>query len=281
MAKQKLLVLIVIGTILAGFFGCGKSQEKQMAGKNSGQQAAQTQKKQIEYFMGKDGAPMVKILAGSFVMGSADGDFDEKPMHTVNLDAFYIDVYEVSNQLYGKFMDATGHKTPKYWKDPEYNAPNQPVVGVTWEDANAYARWAEERLPTEAEWEKAARGKLVREEYPWGYKISHEDANYKGVGTTDRWEGPAPVGSFPPNGYGLYNTAGNVYEWCSDCYGKDYYANSPKKNPKGPESGKHRVLRGGSWSDVPNLLRVADRYFSPSSPETRFGFRCAKDAMPD
>ena len=278
MARFKLPVLIVIGILLIGSYGCGKSQEGHADNKQSEGQATRA-KKENEYFMGQDGAPMVKIPAGKFVMGSNDGDPDEKPMHTVYLDAFYIDVYEVTNARYKKFMDATGHKAPKYWKDSKFNAPDQPVVGVSWQDAKAYSKWADKRLLTEAEWEKAARGKLVREDYPWGYKISHDDANYKGTGIKDRWERPAPAGSFLPNGYGLYNVAGNVYEWCEDWYSKDYYVGASKENPEGPASGKYRILRGGSWSSLPHALRVSDRY-SAASQEPNIGFRCAKDVTP-
>ena len=145
---------------------------------------------------GKDGAEMVLIPAGEFQMGSNYGYNDEKPVHTVYLDAFYMDKYEVTNALYKKFMDATGHKAPAYWNDSSYNAPDQPVLGVSWNDAKAYAEWAGKRLPTEAEWEKAARGGLVGKKYPWGDSISHDDANYGGTGGKDKWDGTSPVGSF-------------------------------------------------------------------------------------
>ncbi|MBD3182425.1 SUMF1/EgtB/PvdO family nonheme iron enzyme [Candidatus Poribacteria bacterium] len=221
---------------------------------------------------------MVEIPAGSFQMGSNNGDPDEKPVHTVYLDTYYIDVYEVSNKLYKKFIDDTGHRKPKFWDDAKFNLPGYPVVGVTWEDAKAYAEWAGKRLPTEAEWEKAARGGLVREKYPWGYGINHDKANYQGTGSKDTWSYTAPIGSFEPNGYGLYHVAGNVWEWCSDWYSPTYYANSPRQNPKGPDSGKGRILRGGGWSSFPPDLRVSERFFSASAPEDKFGFRCAKDA---
>jgi len=224
---------------------------------------------------GKDGAPMVLIPAGDFQMGSNDYD-NEKPIHTVYLDAFYIDIYEVTNAQYKKFMASTGHKSPSYWNDSKYNAPNHPVVGVSWDDAVAYAKWAGKRLPTEAEWEKSAKGGLVGKTYPWGDNLTHDDANYK-------WEHTSPVGSFAPNGYGLYDMAGNVCEWCADWYGNNYYANSPKSNPKGPGSGERRVLRGGSWKlnyvyDYV-YLRVAYRnyYYYPTDGHYNFiGFRCVQ-----
>jgi formylglycine-generating enzyme required for sulfatase activity len=226
-------------------------------------------------FIGKDGAEMVLIPAGEFQMGSNDYD-DEKPVHTVYLDAFYMDKYEVTNALYKKFMDATGHKAPVYWNNSKYNAPDQPVVGVSWHDAKAYADWAGKRLPTEAEWEKAARGGLVGKKYPWGDELTRDYANYYGNGGKDQWSGTAPVGSFDPNGYDLYDMAGNVWEWCADRYDSDYYVESPKDNPQGPSSGTYRVLRGGAWNgDDPDDLRAATRYFNePTLTGSNVGFRC-------
>jgi len=219
---------------------------------------------------------MILIPAGEFQMGYNDGLDDEKPVHTVYLHAFYIDKYEVTNAQYKKFMDATGHRTPYYWDDTNYNAPNHPVVGVDWNDASAYCSWAGKRLPTEAEWEKSARGGLVGKKYPWGDTLTHDDANYYGTGGKDKWDGTSPVGSFAPNGYGLYDMAGNVWEWCADWFDSNYYASSPKSNPTGPSSGSSRVLRGGSWHYYYVFhLRVAARsYFAPSSYYFFVGFRC-------
>jgi formylglycine-generating enzyme len=228
--------------------------------------------------IGQDGAPMVLISAGDFQMGdSLDGMSNALPVHTVYLDAFYIDVYEVTNAQYKKFMDATGYKAPSYWNDPNYNATNNPVVGVSWDDAKAYADWAWKRLPTEAEWEKAARGGLVGKRYPWGDNITHDDANYSGTGGKDVWTYTSPVGSFAPNGYGLYDMAGNVWEWCADWYDSNYYANSQKSNPTGPASGPYRVLRGGSWGGNNGYdLRAAFRYYNaPTYLYSYYGFRCA------
>jgi iron(II)-dependent oxidoreductase len=221
------------------------------------------------------GKDMVLIPTGDFQMGSNDYD-SEKPIHTVYLDAFYIDIYEVTNAQYKKFMDATKYKEPSYWNDSKFNASNHPVVGVSWNDAVAYAKWAGKRLPTEAEWEKSARGGLVGKKYPWGDTLTHDDANYSGTGGKDKWENTSPVGSFAPNRYGLYDMAGNVWEWCADWYDSKYYASSPKSNPKGPGSGKSAVLRGGSWDDYADLdLRVAARFF-PSGDLSLVGFRCVQ-----
>lgn len=243
-------------------------------------------------------SPMVLIPAGEFEMGIDRSEIpelvnwakgydqsamaswfeDETPRHKVYLDAYYIDVYEVTNEMYAKFLKATNHKPPKYWDDPRYNDPQQPVVGVTWEDAKAYCDWAGKRLPTEAEWEKAARGGLIGKRFPWGDDASHDYANYAGTVGTDIWGYSAPVGKFAPNGYGLYDMAGNVFEWCADWYEKDYYSKSPTKNPTGPSSGKTRVVRGGGYGYTVNFLRVSDRFGSyfPSNAYPFVGFRCAK-----
>ena len=222
------------------------------------------------------GAEMVVIPAGEFLMGSpeGEGDDDEHPQHKVFVDTFYMDKYEVTNAQYKQFMDATGHKTPGFWDDEEYNQPNHPVVGVDWYDAKAYCQWAGKRLPTEAEWEKAARGGLVGKKYPWGDNITHDDANYSDTGGKDTWSGTSPVGSFAPNGYGLYDMAGNVWEWCSDWFDSGYYETSPEQNPAGPSSGPCRVLRGGSWLGIETYLRAACRdYGDPTGADYGSGFR--------
>ena len=232
----------------------------------------------------EDGTEMVLIPAGEFQMGDAFGENenrDELPVHTVYMDAFYMDIYEVTNAQYGKFMDATGHRAPTYWDDPDLNGPDQPVVGVNWHDTVAYAEWAGKRLPKEAEWEKAARGGLEGKNYPWGNEIASAGdtflANYgPGDYGADGYGPTAPVGSFPPNGYGLYDMAGNVWEWCADWYDGSYYSRSPYSNPQGPDSGTARVLRGGCWGNPYYGLRVA---FRIGDGPTRtnwdgYGFRC-------
>jgi formylglycine-generating enzyme len=231
--------------------------------------------------IGNDGATMTIIPAGEFVMG--DNDFNDAKVHKVYIDAFYMDVYEVTNAQYKKFMDAGHHYGSKYWYDSNYNAPNHPVVGISWNDAVAYAEWAGKRLPTEAEWEKAARGGFVGQKYPWGDAITHDDANYSGTGGKDVWDMASPVGSFAPNGYGLYDMVGNVCEWCADWYNGSYYTNPPKQNPKGPHSGQWRVLRGGSWSLINvNDLNVANRDFNnPQYEDINVGFRCVMDVLID
>jgi formylglycine-generating enzyme required for sulfatase activity len=223
--------------------------------------------------IGKDGAPMVLVPAGDFQMGSEFGEPDEVPVHRVYLDAFYMDVYEVTNSLYKKFMDETGHKPPLYWEDPRCNAPDQPVVGVTWEDAKAYCKWAAKRLPTEAEWEKAARGGLAGKIYPWG---NEDNTPTAGGGNLQGVSGAFPVGGFPPNDFGLHDMARNAWEWCLDWYSEGYYAKSPENNPKGPDSGEKRVLRGGSWfAGIATPLPVSYRYsIDPEDSSNLIGFRC-------
>jgi len=226
-----------------------------------------------EVFIGKDKSPMVLIPAGEFQMGSDNGESDEQPIHKVYVDEFYMDIYEVTNALYKKFMDATGREAPLYWNDPKCNAPDQPVVGVAWQDARDYCKWAGKRLPTEAEWEKAARGGLVGKDYPWG---DDEGSEAPSGNENPGLSGAYSVGSFPPNNYHLHDMERNAWEWCVDWYGEEYYSVSPDRNPKGPESGEKRILRGGSWfAGVFTPLRIAYRYsYDPLQTSNLIGFRC-------
>jgi formylglycine-generating enzyme required for sulfatase activity len=226
---------------------------------------------------GKDGSEMVLVPAGEFWMGSDENEY-EKPRHRVMLDDFYIDRYEATNALYHKFVSATGRPAPALSKDNDFNGSRQPVVGVSWDDADAYCRFAGKRLPTEAEWEKAARGTDGRR-YPWGDQWEASRAN----STESRRGRPADVGSYPTGAspYGALDMAGNVEEWVADWYTPDYYARSPKGNPKGPEAGTYRVVRGGSWSSSPIFLRAAFRsYYPPVNRRFSGGFRCARGLFP-
>lgn len=247
---------------------------------------------------------MVLIPAGEFLMGSDDGwNNNEQPVHTVYVDAFYMDVYEVTNAQYKRFVDANPQwqkdNIPDKYHDGDYlwhwngnsypsGQGNHPVVWVSWYTAMAYAQWAGKRLPTEAEWEKAARGGLAGQKYPWGNDIDTPKANYdKEIEIGDT----TPVGSYAPNGYGLYDMAGNVWEWCVDAYERDFYARSARQNPiAGKRVGNDfahvpthpsRVLRGGSWNIPAQGLRVANRdSFTPTSTDEDLGFRCARDITP-
>ena len=272
---------------------------------------------------------MVLISAGEFLMGSeAEGTSpDQRPVHPVYLDAFYMDVHPVTNKQYKQFLDDDANKV---WRKPtqKYDSPyfyfwwkwkkrkaakmirkkwieasvffsysylrdwngnefpsgkeNFPVEGVSWRAAMAYAAWADKRLPTEAEWEKAARGGLVQKLYPWGDTPSSDKANFQTHNTT-------AVGSYPPNEYGLYDMWGNVQQWCLDKYDPDFYKHSPRENPISGVNiahivsnyislGDSRVLRGGSWSYNATDLRIANRFYdAPASADDYNGFRCVRE----
>jgi len=225
----------------------------------------------------EEGVEMLLVPGGEFWMGS-DEHADEKPRRRGFLDAFYIDKFEKTNALYAQFIRATGRPRPSHWTNSSPNEPSEPVVRVTWDDAAAYCVWAGKRLPTEAEWEKAARGTDERK-YPWGDHWDRSRANSREtqLGRT------APVGSYPTgvSPYGAHDMSGNVWEWVSDWYESNYYRFSPDRNPPGPSSGTARVLRGGSWNSSRFNLSTTNRYNSSTSPTTLddvIGFRCAKGA---
>jgi formylglycine-generating enzyme required for sulfatase activity len=220
-------------------------------------------------YVAKDGSTMTLVSGGKFTMGSQDGDPDELPAHEVYVDSFYIDVHEVTIGQYKKFMEATGHQKPYFWQ-PELDKKEDPAVGVSCQDAADYATWAGKRLPTEAEWEYAARGGNLEGIYPWGDASDTSHANFKSFGIL-------PVKSLKPNNYGVYDMIGNVWEWCSDWYDKDYYYVSQQKNPRGPATGTHKVLRGGAWHCAEDEIRVSNRYFAlPDAKSFNVGFRCAQ-----
>jgi len=222
---------------------------------------------------------MVLIPAGEFTMGSDEGENDEKPIHKVYLDAYYIDKYEVTNAQYKECVKAGKCKKPydTAWYDNQ-NYSNHPVVYVDWYMADTYCEWAGKRLPTEAEWEKAARGTDGRK-YPWGNNWCETCCNWEEEGKKDGYRGTAPVGSYESgkSPYGVYDLSGNVWEWVADWYSGNYYQNSPYKNPTGPSSEAIRVMRGGSWNfSYPDYFRGAVRiWLDPDSWVNLIGFRCA------
>ena len=249
---------------------------------------------------------MVLIPSGEFRMGSETGEADEKPVHVVYLDAFYIDPYLVTNADFKKFVDANPQWSKdsiseKYhdgdyltlWEKNDYpeDKADHPVVYVSWYAAMAYSKWAGKRLPTEAEWEKAARGRLIDRKYPWG---DTEDITKAG---TQMWQSPprtTSIGEYPPNAYGLYDMTGNVWQWCLDGYAADFYANTPERNPLANTTDMKalvsdyasvetsRVLRGGAWTGDPRLPRVANRdKAEPVRVLSLAGFRCVRDAIPE
>ena len=223
---------------------------------------------------------MVLVPAGEFSMGSPEGDPDEKPAHKVQISAFFMDKYEVTVKQYATFLQESGGDRPAEWKTMNKTAnQNRPVMGVDWAEAARYCKWAGKRLPTEAEWEKAARGTDGRL-YPWGNDPPTPlHANY-GKKEWNNHEALVPVGTLEAgkSPYGIYDMAGNVWEWVSDWYDNDYYKNSPSDSPAGPPTGGFKVIRGGSWNTSARNLRAADRYFDPPSFRSQYvpGFRCAK-----
>jgi formylglycine-generating enzyme required for sulfatase activity len=235
------------------------------------------------------GVEMALVPAGEFQMGSENGHSVERPVHTVYLDAFYMDIYEVTNALYEKCVqagactlpgDSKSYTRSSYYGNAQYD--DYPVIWVDWEQAGVYCAWRGARLPSEAEWEKAARGGLDGKLYPWGDESPDCKKGAKNGAKLDDDGGcnetdTEPVGSYSPNGYGLYDMAGNVWEWAADWYGGNYYASSPSEDPAGPASGDDRVVRGGSWNNRSNGVRSAFRYnAAPDLKSGSVGFRCSR-----
>jgi formylglycine-generating enzyme required for sulfatase activity len=225
---------------------------------------------------------MVYVPAGEFVMGDDYGEFDEVPRHTVYLDAFYIDKYEVNNEEYRRCVKARKCTRSYADRDRRYNAPKHPVVSISWFDAQNYCKWVGgKRLPTEAEWEKAARGTDERR-YPWGNEFKRECVNLRG--DVDGYKYTSPVGTFPcgASPYGAMDMAGNAWEWCEDWWDDKYYAVSPKKNPHGPPKSPRgrRCMRGGTWKyEVAFFVTTTNRSHTfPNKRTPWVGFRCAKSA---
>jgi formylglycine-generating enzyme required for sulfatase activity len=218
----------------------------------------------------------VLIPAGSFTMGDDEGRPDERPAHRVTIGAFRFAVLPVTNEQYAAFLEATGHEQPRFWDDPAFNRPRQPVVGVSWFDAVAYCEWLSAvsggsyRLPTEAEWERAARGGVEGGRYPWG------EESFDGEGGRFQQDATWEVGRAPPNPYGLIDIGFNIHEWCSDWYDAGYYAVSPEDDPTGPPSGERKASRGGAWRHAVKVCRCSARSSIP--PDYRYndyGFRVA------
>ena len=311
MMVRELVVVVLV--IIVVFVGCGEDELDKVKPKEDEGPAG-------SIIWKKDGAKMALIPAGSFEMGDhfpagivEVGDHlgnmdDALPVHRVELDAFYMDIHEVTVGQFKRYLksDSEYWDVTAWWPSPNeptgstkpittYSPMDEdPMFFASWDDAEDYARWAGKRLPTEAEWEYAARGGLVGKKYSWGddESVAREYANYDGIsaipyhlGGRDQWDETAPVGAFKPNGYGLHDMVGNVYEWCSDWYGSDYYSSSPSRNPQGPSSGRSRVMRGGSWrshtywANLPlEVLRVACRAAGrPTYRDSSYGFRCVAE----
>jgi formylglycine-generating enzyme required for sulfatase activity len=257
--------------------------------------------------LSKPTAPdLARIPAGDFLMGAADAEADERPVHRVVVSEFFIGRFPVTQDEYARFVRSTGYPSPSVrglplitqggrdtmfrelagpyaWRDaePPPGHGSHPVVLVRYEDALAYCRWLAEslgrvvRLPTEAEWEKAARAGLEGLRYPWGNDVDGSRANYLVDGIAKRQRGTRPTGTYPPNAFGLYDMCGNVWEWVSDWYAGDSYGLAEDRDPRGPEIGNMRIVRGGSWvNDDVSMLRCAYRHKVP--PDTyaySIGFR--------
>ena len=256
---------------------------------------------------------LARIPAGEFLMGSNGAEEDERPPHPVHVDEFLIGVHPITNREYAHFVQTTGHRAPAIYElpivvtagardreqmfksagepyvwtdsDPPQTRLDHPVTLVRWEDAVAYCAWlaAETgrsvRLPTEAEWEKAARGGLEGKRYPWGERLDRNLANFLSDPAQRPARGTTPCGAYPPNGYGLFDVAGNVWEWVHDWYDPTYYTSGPDRNPQGPRQGHLRIVRGGGWLVVDvRMLSCSHRHKVP--PDTYsygIGFRVVCD----
>jgi len=221
---------------------------------------------------------LVPIPEGWFLMGSEVGQDNERPIHRVWIDSFHLAAHQVNNADYARFLRHAAKLPPPFWQDPAFNHPDQPVVGVSWYEAVEYCQWLTSttgkcfRLPTEAEWERAARGGMEGALFRWGDAPPESLPNY-----ANRWRtGPEPVGQSGANAFGLFDICANVHEWCSDWYDAAYYAVSPERNPRGPGSGTRRASRGGSWRHHIKVTRCAARSsIPPQFQYADYGFRVA------
>jgi formylglycine-generating enzyme required for sulfatase activity len=230
--------------------------------------------------MTRDANPDIVIIPeGYFLMGSENGQENERPPHRVWLEGFGIGKFPVTNREYSVFVEETRALGPPFRSGPMFADADQPVVGVTWHDATAYCGWLSQRsaktfrLPSEAEWERAARGKREGALYPWG---DEPPSARPYAGYDVKSGGPDRVGANEPNDFGLYDMSEGVHEWCNDYYAYDYYRYSPERNPQGPDSGQRRVSRGGSWRHRIKFSRCAARSsLPPSFKYADYGFRVA------
>jgi len=228
--------------------------------------------------------PLVQIPDCEFLMGSDKGQDCEKPIHRVWVDSFLLAATQVTNQQYARFLASTGASPPPFWSDSNFNHPQQPVAGPSWYEADRYCEWLSQqagrrfRLPTEAEWECAARGGLEQRQFPWGDDPPQSLPNYAA-----RWQaGPERVAQYRPNAFALYDIGDNVHEWCSDWYDPDYYTISPERNPQGPEQCRlnppRKSSRGGSWRHHIKVARCSARSsIPPQFQYADYGFRVACD----
>lgn len=256
-----------------------KTESRPVAGKTASHDFSMYKTK-----VGDEGREMVQVPEGPFTMGSNDGDPDEAPEHQVFLKGFYIDKKEVSQEEYMRFAKMTKRPMPKIevFEDDQSKVlkPELVAMSVSWEDAKAYCKWAGKRLPTEAEWEKAGRGE-GRRKYPWGDKFTTGSANVDGA--EDGYKYLAPPGSFEAgrSPYGLYDMTGNVAEWVEDSYEETIYKKAVYRDPKGPDDGQLKVVRGGSWRETEQNARLSKRFAAKYwRTDITIGIRCAGDLDP-
>jgi len=216
-------------------------------------------------------------------MGCETGQEEERPVHRVWADAFEMAIFQVRNRDFAVFLEVTGHPAPPQWDEPNFNHPDQPAVAVNWIEAAKYCEWLSQvsgrhyRLPSEAEWERAARGGAEGLLYPWGNDPPQSRAAYR-----RRWggdvKGPLLVGEDAPNPFGIYDLCENVHEWCGDWFGRDYYSRAPQRNPRGPSSGERRASRGGAWRHHVKVSRCAARSSIPPMLQyADYGFRVVRE----
>jgi len=218
---------------------------------------------------------MVKISEGLFWMGGTSGK-RKVPRRRIFLSTFYMDKYPITNREYSKFIKETDYKTPKQFYESNFNHPEQPVVGISWYDAQEYAKWAGKRLPTEAEWEKAAKGGEYDKKFPWGDEFIEGIANVDNILSR-----PSKINEFSKclSPYGCYDMIGNVWEWCFDWYDEQMHSTFSVKNPKGPKNGQNKVIRGGAWDSFHsiNAYNTFRYFFKPDNHAINIGFRCVID----
>jgi len=227
--------------------------------------------------IGPLGTKAAFIKGGTYEMGDLFnvGKDDEQPPHKITVSDFYLGISEVTVAQYKEFCKRTNRKMPLQEK---YSRDNYPVIFVTWYEAKEFCEWVGGHLPTEAQWEYAARSGGLMLKYPTGSNIDHSLANYSGKYGRDKWKKASPVKKFAPNNFGIYDLAGNVYEWCFDCYKSNYYSLSSSLDPAGPATGIFRVLRGGSWYHDKEYLRTSHRFrYLPVARVSFVGFRVAWD----
>lgn len=284
MFVQKVLVatLFILLSLLASHQAYLRAEELNPTSSVSPQFYSPPHEPTIE-INGKDGGAMVLVPAGEFIWGGSVQI--PRPQHRIYLDAFYLDKFEVTVSQYSKFLAISDHRHPNRWSESNLgNDADRPVIGVTWYDAREYCRWADKRLPTDAEWEKAARGTDGRE-YPWGQEVPTQ--KYANFGKRDDWwkgySTLAKVGSYALDisPYGVYDMAGNVEEWVADWIDIEgqYYKTDLSRNPTGPMLGQFKILRGGSWFTPATGLPIRIPSWSdPSITNFSIGFRCAQDS---